>query len=179
MDKIVNTVNGLILRIGQGDKRALEKLYELTGRMMFTMAKKYLIDKTCADDVVSETYLNVVRYAKGFDITKNGLNYMYKAVHNLAVNCNLQKRGVELDESITDSAADIDGWLDDMVVKSALDLLTSQDRQIIYLRYWEGLRLREISERMGVPLSTLSDSIKRILRILRRNIIGKEGDNVK
>ena len=48
MDKLVLKINKLIYRISKGDNHALDELFELTSRMLLTMARKYLFDKSYA-----------------------------------------------------------------------------------------------------------------------------------
>lgn len=67
MDRLVKKINGLIVRISKGDTDALDELYSLTGRMLLSMAKKYLYDKNFAEDLVSETYYKLVKNSKSFD----------------------------------------------------------------------------------------------------------------
>ena len=86
MDKLVTRINKLIVRISKGDIRALDELYDLTSRMLLVMAKKYLYDKSYAEDLVSETYYKLVKNAEKFDATQNGLNWLYKIIHNEAIN---------------------------------------------------------------------------------------------
>ncbi|MBO8424432.1 MAG: RNA polymerase subunit sigma, partial [Firmicutes bacterium] len=67
MDKLVRKTNALIVKIAQGDKRALGSLYELTSGYLLSMARAYVRDRSLAEDVVSETYLKAVRGAGSFD----------------------------------------------------------------------------------------------------------------
>lgn len=72
MDAIVTKVNCVIRLIAVGDNAALGRHFELTSGYLKNMAFGYVSDKTLTDDVVLETYLKVVRYAKSFNPKQKG-----------------------------------------------------------------------------------------------------------
>jgi RNA polymerase sigma factor for flagellar operon FliA len=49
-----------------------------------------------------------------------------------------------------------------------LDALSAEDRQMVWLRFWEGLTLAEIARRLGVPQKPLYRRMERALVRLRR-----------
>ena len=119
MDKLVEKINKLIVRIAKGDTYALDELFVITGRMLLFMARKYLYNKSYAEDLVSETYLKVVKSADSFDKKQNGLNWLYKIVKNGALNHNLKERNftepipenvADKDEIITRKAGEDQAW---------------------------------------------------------------------
>lgn len=176
MDKLVAKINKLILRISKGDEDALNELFLLTRRILYFMAQKYLYDKSYADDLLSETYYKIVRYSGSFDKTKNGLNWIFKILHNEAININ--KNGAsfecELDENKS-YIGFIDDLLDKILVHAALEKLSDEEKYIIYLRYWEGLDFQSISNRINkplstTPLSTTFDKIKKIHKKLHSSL---------
>ena len=171
MDKLVGKINKIIVRIGKGDTYALDELFEITGRMLFYMAKKYLSDKSYSEDLVSETYLKVVKSADTFDPKQNGLNWLYKIVKNSALNHNLGDKTYCSEKLTEDIEAEIvDEWLDTILIKSAIDTLSEQDKMMIYLRFWEGYSIQEIADKIGKPLSTTHDNLKRIYKQLKKHL---------
>lgn len=167
MKDIVGEINGLIEKIAQGEIKALDKLHEAVGRMLLFKAKKYLYDEQFAEDVVSETYLKIVRSAKTFDKDKNGLNWIYKIVRNTAIDHN--KRGgktVELSENVEQEHAR--DWLAEICVKQALEKLSDEEKELICLRYWYGYGLKEIAQKEGLPLTTIYGRLKKVLKKLEK-----------
>lgn len=169
MDKIVHQVNRLINKIAKGDKNALGELFSLTSRMLYFMARKYLIDKSYAEDLVSDVFLTVVKKAELFDLNQNGLNWLYKIIHNSAINYNNKSKPwllVELNEELKIHNEDISDWLETILVKNAIGELSDAEKQIIRLKYWEGLTLKEISHILGIPITTIHDRVKQTLKKL-------------
>ena len=171
MDKLVLKINKLIYRISKGDNHALDELFELTSRMLLTMARKYLFDKSYAEDLVSETYFKLVKNASKFNPAQNGLNWLYKIIHNEAVNYNRRDYSLYNCE-LTDEASIIDDcvddWLDKILIKDALNQLSAEERLVIYLRYWEGLNYQEVAKRINKPLTTTYDYTNKILKKLKK-----------
>ncbi len=172
MDKLIHNINKLICRIADKDLGALDDLYLLTSRLLFAIARKYLFDKSYAEDVVSEVYYKVVKGADNFDKKQNGLNWLFKIVHNECYNINAKYMPMlELDERMKISNKDIeDGWLDTILIESAIDNLDDNEKQLIFMRYWQGLSLKEIAFSKQKPLSTINDDIKRVLKKLSKYI---------
>jgi|BioPla2DNA2_1021312.scaffolds.fasta_scaffold46386_3 RNA polymerase sigma-70 factor (ECF subfamily) len=178
MDKLVQQINKIILKISKGDINALDDLFSLTSRMLLFMAKKYLNDKSFAEDIVSEVYLIVARKASTFDKNKNGLNWLYKITRNTALNFNAKRRfgsNIEYNDDIKIiDNVDIDDWLDKILIHNALSVLSQEEKRLIYLRYWEGLTIKEISEQLNQPMSTVYDAMKRVLKKLKKLIAPKK-----
>ena len=158
MDKFVTKINKLISRISKGDEKALNELFALTRRLLFFMAQKYLIDKSYAEDLLCETYFKVVKYSSTFDKTKNGLNWIFKILHNEAININ-KKHGAICECELTDDKASIEyinELLDKILVNDALKTLNEEER----------LDIKSIANKIGKPLSTTYDKLKNILKKL-------------
>ena len=109
--------------------------------------------------------------ASKFNPAQNGLNWLYKIIHNEAVNYNRRDYSLYNCE-LTDEASIIDDcvddWLDKILIKDALNQLSAEERLVIYLRYWEGLNYQEVAKRINKPLTTTYDYINKILKKLKK-----------
>jgi len=70
-------------------------------------------------------------------------------------------------------ASELAAWDDDrrhaeQAVEAALDRLSSEDRAIIRMRFWEGMTVAEISRALGMPQKPLYRRIERALADIRR-----------
>lgn len=172
MDKLVDKINRLIIRIADGDGGALDELFSITRRMFLHMANKYLYDKSYAEDLLSEVYYKIVKYSSSFDSSYNGLNWMYKILHNTAIDFNNRDRHYEfceLNENISPIEY-VDDLLDKILIHSAIDTLDDDEKYVIYLRYWEGLEYKEIAQKINKPLTTTYDYLKRIHKKIHKSL---------
>ena len=79
------------------------------------------------------------------------------------------------DEWIADARADFaETALDRLVLRTVLQMLTEEERQIVILHSVERLKHREIAKLLGIPLGTVLSKYRRSLSKLR-NILEEEG----
>ena len=50
----------------------------------------------------------------------------------------------------------------------SVSTLTDEEKDLIYLRYWEGYGIQEIADKLGKPLSTTHDMLKRTCKKLKQ-----------
>lgn len=175
MDAFIKNINKLISGIADGNKKSLQELYDLTARMCLAMAKKYLYDKSLADDVVSVAFVKIVRGADDFNKSGNGLNWIFKIVKNTALNQNRDNfnndNSCEYDDKVLEGAIDChdaDEWIEQIVVRDAIAQLSEDEKQIIYLRYWLGYDLKSVATYLNLPMTTAYDKIRRTLKKLEK-----------
>ncbi len=179
MDKRVFRCNYLIKKIQKGNEKALDELFKEYGALFLNMAKKYLFDKSYAEDLLSEMFLELLKKeARSFDENKNGLNWIFTIIRRKAYrlnernNCSFIFDGTEYGKHLSEYFAYEDNpfsenSLDKTLLKKALDTLTEEENKIIYYKYWEGLTVREIAGEMNIPRSTIQYKIKEILSKLK------------
>ena len=73
-------------------------------------------------------------------------------------------------DSIGDSRNTEENWSDKVAIESALNLLEQRERNIIYLRYFEGKTQTEISEAVGISQAQVSRLEKNALSSIKNAI---------
>ena len=172
MPKDIKKVNALIARIQAGDKKAPDLLFAEIGGLLLNVAKKYLYDKSLAEDLLSDVFLELYSSgAKTFDSSFNGINWLFTIVKNKAYHYNLKEgKTVNIDESEgflqnflkTDEHGD--SAVENVDLRAALDTLSTEENRMLYLKFWEGLTVREIAKAVGLPKSTVHGLIKGALK---------------
>lgn len=174
MDDNVKRVNKLIRDIQKGDESAVDRLYVEYGRLFLNMAKKYLFDAGYAEDLLSETFLEIFRNkARSFDKKFNGLNWIFTIIRNKAFRHNRQRGFVPLEnaersKSVEAFFSNADSPIEDADLHIALRALTERENELLYYKYWEGLTVREIAAKLKMPKSTVQHEIKKILKKLSK-----------
>lgn len=169
--KLIKKVNKLILKIAHGDSRALEELFVITKKSMLYVAKTFLYDKNKAEDVLSEAYLKVVKNANSFNKTKNGYNWLYEITKNLALNENrIDKRDFPIEDFVP-SYEDTEGLINKIEIDRALQILSADERRLIYAYYFEKKTLQEIADIESKSKSTIYERIESILKKLKNFLI--------
>ena len=128
-----------------------------------------------AEDLCSEVFEKVFRRIGGYDKEKSALStWIYTITRNTVIDFYRKSRpGEELDESLSDGAE-----LDEKMLHTetlgelaqALGKLPAQMTEIIVLRYYDGLPLTEIAERMGLSYGAVKLRHQNALMMLRQEM---------
>ncbi|MBO4572951.1 MAG: sigma-70 family RNA polymerase sigma factor [Clostridia bacterium] len=169
MDKKVKRVNSLIVRIAYGDVSALDDLFTEVGGLLYVIARRYLFDKSLADDVVSRVFVKIVKASLNFDADKNGLNWLIKSTKNEALNENVRSGKYLPEPDENHNVADVvteEDLASRYDVAEALKKLDEKENLLIKYVYWEGLTLREAAEKLAMPLTSTHRLLKNTLKKL-------------
>lgn len=174
MDKNVKRVNKLIVEIGRGKIKSLDKLYVEFGGLLYIMARKYLYNKNYAEDLVSDILLNLVKKASQFKPEGNGLNWLFKSIKNAAININNRDNHFIM-EKIEEHFDICDVFKEEelfnaITIREALDALDPFEKRIIEMKFWENLTVREIAQKIEKPLVTTQRLISSIYEKLKNRI---------
>jgi RNA polymerase sigma-70 factor (ECF subfamily) len=169
---------GLVTRMQRRDPNALAELYDRYGRVTFSLIVRIVRDAATAEDLVQETFLRVWNRVHGFDAQKGSIGpWLLAVARNRAIDYlrsagGRERNAVEFEE--TDHPAlycDMERELlsaDKLRrVKTAVEKLSPNYRQVIELAYFEGLSQSEMAERMGQPLGTVKTWVRVALKTLR------------
>ena len=162
------------LRTAESEE-SMRALYRTYGPELYGFAVSALGDRGQAEELVQEVFTRVWRKADSFDPQRASFRtWLYGIARNAIID---QKRRAAVRPALAAHAVDDDerGGLDTSLeqallrwqVNAALERLTPEHRQVIRLAHFQGLTLREISERTGVPLGTIKSRTSYALRGLR------------
>ena len=71
------------------------------------------------------------------------------------------------DEALEQESIDPDAGLDDLA--TVMSALPDAHREVVLMRYVDGMTLREIAEALGAPLGTVKSRLHHALNTLRRD----------
>ena len=153
----------------------------------YNLARWLVRDDHDAQDVVQEAYLRALRFAGGF---RGGdpRAWILAIVRNTAFTWLKRNRGVdaptEFDEQMHGGSTEENGLEADAVrnadgamIRSALEELADEFREVIVMRDIEGLSYKEIADAADVPIGTVMSRLARARGKLARSLrerIGKD-----
>ena len=169
-----------------GDRSAMSQLIERHSRRVRDYINMMVKDRDVAEDIFQETFIKAVRVIDEGRYTDNGkfLSWILRIAHNQVID---HFRAQRQDKAVTESEAGYDmlGTLklaertveDAMVsqqierdVRSLVDLLPSEQREVVMMRYFSGLSFKEIAEQTNVSINTALGRMRYALINLRRMI---------
>jgi RNA polymerase sigma-70 factor (ECF subfamily) len=154
---------------------SMRDLYRTYGSELYGFAVSALGDRGQAEELVQEVFTRVWRKADSFDPERASFRtWLYGIARNAIID---QKRRASVRPALpayevdTDEQGDVDASLENALLRwqvaAALERLTPEHRQVIRLAHFQGLTLREIAERTGLPLGTIKSRTSYALRGLR------------
>ena len=158
-----------------GSEESMRALYRTYGPELYGFALSALGDRGQAEELVQEVFTRVWRKADSFDPDRASFRtWLYGIARNAVIDL---KRRAAVRPALPAHAVDADerGALDAELERAllrwqlgaALARLTPEHRQVIRLAHFQGLTLREIAERTGLPLGTVKSRTSYALRSLR------------
>ena len=157
----------LIKRAADGDQSALTALYDSTNRLVFGLVLRVVGDRATAEEVVLDVYTQVWRQAATYDTKRGaplawimtiartrGIDRLRSGKHDFQNKESLDSIG----EARSTTASPEDNTVMSerrTLVRSALDLLSAEQREVIELAYYSGLSHSEIALRLNQPLGTV------------------------
>ncbi|HOO76501.1 MAG TPA: sigma-70 family RNA polymerase sigma factor [bacterium] len=174
---------------GEVDRyRVLVSRYK--GRV-YGMVYGIVFDHGHAEDIVQEAFIRAFRSLGGFRKQSGFYTWIYRIARNLAID-SLRRRRPEfsLEENLEIFSSAAGGGLGPAgreaereelheQVRKAMTLLKPEHREILFLREWEGMSYREISENMhcslGTVMSRLHYARRRLSELLERRPAGAKG----
>ena len=157
----------LIKKVSEGDQSALATLYDATNRLIFGLIVRILGDRATAEEVLLDVYTQVWRQAASYD-RKRGAPLAWfmtiarsRAIDRLRSGKKEQQSKEPLDSigevKDTNQSPEQNTVLSERknLVRSALDKLSPEQREVIELAYYSGLSHSEIATQLGQPLGTV------------------------
>jgi RNA polymerase sigma-70 factor (ECF subfamily) len=160
----------LMLRVASGDAEAMAALFRHAYRDVRTLCARMTLDDDAADDLAQETFLRVLRYAKGFRGEARFSTWVFRIARNV---CNRHlnhmsrdRKSALMDVAPADSRASRDSERIELL-RHALAQLPGGDREVVVLSRLRDLSYRELANVLECTESTARVRVHRALRRLR------------
>lgn len=178
-------VASLIEQIKCRDAAALRSLYLAYSTRVHSYAFQLLRDEHAAQDVVHDVFIRVWRYAASYDASRavKPEAWLFQITRNTALDEVLHRtRMVHAEAEDTMPPADDDEGnesgtrlADRADTRSeafgqALEGLPSHCRQVLHLRFHQGLSNPEIAKHLGIPVGTAKTWLRRGLLQMRERL---------
>lgn len=167
-----------LARARRGDRDAHAELYTLFAGSVFTLARRMLASKALAEDVLQETFVEVICKIDGFRgeaevgtwIKRIAINKCLMYVRSSWVSRRVQSDDEPVGEQRT-------GGLEQVALERALDQVADVARAVVWLHDVEGYTHAEIGQLMGRTASFSKSQLARAHERLRALLEGPEVRN--
>jgi RNA polymerase sigma-70 factor (ECF subfamily) len=172
----------LIARVANGQQEALGQLYDRYAPVMLAIGLRMLRDRDEAEDMVQDVFVEVWKRAGDYDArrgrVKTWLCLRARSRSLDRIKSPRLARRSSLDQTdrgpgpTTVNAGP--GQVDGQRVRSAVDALPADQREVLVLGYFEGLSSSEIATRLDIPMGTVKSRTRAGLQQLRRQVNDEE-----
>jgi RNA polymerase sigma-70 factor (ECF subfamily) len=172
----------LVWQFNRGSKDALRHIYEKYKNDLVTLAAALLTDVASAEDVVHDVFVCFIKSSERFRLTGSLKGYLATCVANSARNKNKARQkhlSYGLDEadvvsanSNSPNATAIFGE-ELRQLSSALSQLPYEQREVLLLHSYSGLKFRTIAGSLGISINTVQGRYRYAVDKLRSMLNGE------
>ncbi len=173
-----------IERFRHGDLNALDVILPQYRVRLYRFLLRMVGEPALAEDLFQQTWVRVIEKISSYNARYNFDSWLFAIARNLAIDHLRRKRGFSLDVRDEQGEAPVERMampgpdplkevLDferGSILATALGELPAIHREVLVLRFEEEMKLEQIAEVAGVPLSTVKSRLHRALAGLRRRV---------
>jgi RNA polymerase sigma-70 factor (ECF subfamily) len=166
-----STLSSLIRLSARGDEQAFTQLYDETSARVFGLVLRVIRDRAQAEEVTQEVFLQVWRTASRYDESKgSALSWLMTLAHRRAVDrvraaeaasrqdTSYHQNSYQIEHDATAEAAE--SSMEARRVRSALEELTTVQREALELAYFGGYTHTEVASMLDLPVGTAKTRIR-------------------
>lgn len=163
-----------------GSENDFEEIFRDHYSALCSYANMYLNDVDASEDMVQEVFLKLWKSKESLQIRTSMKSYLFRAVRNACLNMidhiNIREeykkfniREVQEDESnFTDES--IVSELEEKIRKT-IDTLPVERRKVFVMSRYEGLKYKEIAEKLNISVKTVENQMGKALQFMREKLV--------
>ena len=183
MDDAHPTDASLLARMAQRDPKALDAFYTRHARAVFSLGLTMLGEHTRATDLTQDVFLLVWKSAGTYRPTGSARAWLLRLTRNRALDELRRNRQRLANKSALPKPAVharpaplvLADAAEPQAVRDALAALPAQQRDALFLAFFQGLSYQEVATSLRTPLGTITAYIRRALHTLRQLLQGEPG----
>ncbi|MFZ6052098.1 RNA polymerase sigma factor [Halocola ammonii] len=166
----------LVSRLQNGDKAAIEYLYDNYSAALFGIIHRILTDRDLAEDTLQEVFVRIWNNAEKYKTNKGRLfTWMANIARNAAIDVTRSKsfkkssKVQSLDNNVYQTEDKSRQTRPELIgLKEKVKNLDAKHVEIIEIIYYRGFTQSEAAEELEMPLGTVKSRVKIALRELKK-----------
>lgn len=181
--KINDPLNGWNRFIQSGNLDALSGIYFHFYDLLFTYGLKHTSDKQAVEDAIQDVFMNLIKYRKNIGEVKNLAGYLISAFRRqLFLTTNEQKKMIPAGKLQEENFEFFKSENQDIpekenleqlhaMIRQCIGNLTSKQREIVFLRFENGISYEEIAILLQISVDSCYKSVCRSIKTIRREVM--------
>lgn len=161
----------------KGDEKSLEILIQQYLKPIYNFVYRYAGNAQDAEDITQDVFMKVWRNLKKFDRQKSFKSWIFTIAKNASIDALKKKKPAPFSEfsvieTIADPSPSPNEIFERKEISQMLSLLINKlplkYREVLFLRYSNGLAFQKIAESLNEPLNTVKSRHRRALITLKK-----------
>ncbi len=171
----METDETLMVLYQSGEYGAFEELYRRHAGKVYGYLKKKLPAAADADDLLQLVFLKLHQSRARYDASLPVLPWLYTITRHAIIDEVRRKKATPVDAEKFDVAAEA---AEDAgpSMEAILAIVPENERELLRLRFEEGLSFDDLSRRLGVAPPSLRKRVSRTIRTLRKALGGHDDE---
>lgn len=169
----------LVIKVQAGDSQAFNELVQRWHTKIYRFAYRFFVDGSEADEITQKTFIKTYQNVKNLDDPGKFSPWIYRIANNLCLD-ELKRAGRRKSTPLeawveradygteTSPADELESKELGELIGKALLLIPDEQRVVIILKEYEGLKFREIAEILEVSENTVKSRMYYGLKAVRR-----------
>jgi RNA polymerase sigma-70 factor (family 1) len=166
----------ILLELRKGNEQAFEKIYRVYRPRLFGKLMKLVKSQSYAEEILQAVFVKLWEHRKSIDPEKSFRSFLFKIAENsvydffrkAARNKHMASHLIALSAAVDDSINVVTSNDEQLeILNKAIEALPPQRKQVFRLCKLEGKSYKEVSEDLGISVSTISDHIVKATKSIR------------
>lgn len=160
----------LVAAVQSGEAGAFERLFDRHSGWVAALAMRFLGNRDDALDVLSETFEYLVGRLPTLTLTTSLRGFLYPAVRHLAISKYRTRRNhVDVSDVVLVDTPWNQEWMQPDL-RRALAAIPDAQREVVVMRFGDGLSIKEIAEALVIPEGTVKSRLHHGLLAMRARL---------
>lgn len=170
-------------QLKNGNKGALEQIYRGHIAELLKYGRKFSRNDSLIEDCVQDLFIELWRNREGLGMTDSIKRYLLVALRRKVIRQLDKSKKWVSDNEPTDLDFDVEISIDHQLIaeelseekalqlKKAMDGLSKRQKEVIYLKYINGLDYEDISEVMGLNYQSARNLVSSALKAMKKKLL--------
>ncbi len=167
-------------RISRGDAKSFKTLYDTYIDDLLLFGQKLSNNNVIIEDTLQKLFLHIWDNRRSLKPPERTKAYLMKSLRNNLLR-EIRKEKVFSNIDIEEHLRDLEGvtvsadntFLTSQI-KSAINCLSERQREVIHLRYYQGIKNRDIADILGVNIQSVSNLLYRAISNIKASLEEKK-----